>query len=385
MEKLKLTWQTLDIEEKVLIGALVTVLMHFTITFAAIIIVILMMFWKQRIGQIRTQNKHFNLISVLMLSNMGVSILRSNPLGFTFSIFIYLIYLIGCYINIKLSTERINFVLEVLCKGGFFVFIYNIIGELINRYVISFGITNYSRVLFLNENYAATVYTFIILCATYLFSISREKKYILVILMNIFLINQADSRGAIIGAMLGIVTYILIINRSILHQYRYYILFGLLMIFTYIMLSIFKVVPPIKFGIIYKYITYRIGIWQTAYLAFLEHPFLGYGQFSHLTYCNIYGTMCIIHAHNLYLELLVSFGVFGTMVLGYLGFNKIKSLKQVIVLNRNLFALTASVIVATLFHGLVDYQIFWVQPGLFFVFLMMISNIVIKSSEKEEN
>lgn len=378
MKYIDMNLNTLSLEEKILIAAIFSTLFHFTITFFLVVVVTIILLWKKRVGLIISNNKYFKFISILVIGNMLVSLFHLNHLGLIFSVFVYLVYINGCYIKTIINKNQIDLIMEILSKGSILVFAYTIIGEIINRFVISFGITNYSRILFLNENYAATVYTFIALISIYLFDKKNEKKYIFIILMNLYLIYQSYSRGALIAVVFGIALYMLIANRRKVIKYRYYILNFAILCFIYLLLSTFKIVPGIKLGVVYKYLTYRVGIWQTAYLAFLQYPIFGYGQFSHLTYCNVYGTMCIIHAHNIYLELLVTYGIVGVSIIGYLSVKKIQNIIQIIKIDKRLFSLVLCCLVATLLHGLVDYQIFWIQPGLLFVFLVVIPEILLK-------
>lgn len=117
----------------------------------------------------------------------------------------------------------------------------------------------------------------------------------------------------------------------------------------------------------------RLSIWSGAIGSILDAPVFGRGYNTYARIHEQYGSYSIAkHSHNLLLELLMDFGFAGTAVLlGYFSIN----VGKIIRLHRQnkchqRYALTVSVIVCVLLHGLLDITMLWPQTSLLIMYVV---------------
>ena len=117
----------------------------------------------------------------------------------------------------------------------------------------------------------------------------------------------------------------------------------------------------------------RMSIWSGAIGSIMDAPWFGRGYNTYARIHDLYGSYSIAkHSHNLLLELLMDFGFVGTAVLlGYFAIN----VGKIIRLHRShkchqRYALTVSVIVCVLLHGLLDISMLWPQTGLLVIYIV---------------
>ncbi|MGN0479260.1 MAG: O-antigen ligase family protein, partial [Hominenteromicrobium sp.] len=117
----------------------------------------------------------------------------------------------------------------------------------------------------------------------------------------------------------------------------------------------------------------RIDIWSGAIGSIMDAPLFGRGYNTYARIHDLYGSYSIAkHAHNLLLELLMDFGFVGTTVLmGYFSINvgKIIRLHKQNKCHQR-YALTITVIVSVLLHGLLDITMLWPQTSLLIMYVV---------------
>ena len=116
----------------------------------------------------------------------------------------------------------------------------------------------------------------------------------------------------------------------------------------------------------------RFSIWEGAIESIKDAPLFGRGYNSYVRINDLYGSYSAHHAHNLILELLLNFGIIGTLVLL---FYFIINIKKIIHLHRQnkchtRYALTISVIVSVILHGFLDITMLWPQTGLLLMYIV---------------
>lgn len=119
-------------------------------------------------------------------------------------------------------------------------------------------------------------------------------------------------------------------------------------------------------------ISLRIGIWKGAIKSILDAPLFGRGYNTYVRINNLYGSFDAAHSHNLLLELLMDFGIAGTLIIsGYFAINigKIIRLHKKNICHMR-YALTISVIVSVLLHGLLDITMLWPQTSLLVMYVI---------------
>lgn len=117
----------------------------------------------------------------------------------------------------------------------------------------------------------------------------------------------------------------------------------------------------------------RLDIWSTAVKAFFKTPLFGEGAMTYYhVYQNYEGSYPTTHAHNLYLDPLLSFGLVGTALLMIYVVSYMRTLIHCLKSrsDEKITVLICAVIAAALIHGVTDLTLFWIQTGLFFVLVL---------------
>ena len=117
----------------------------------------------------------------------------------------------------------------------------------------------------------------------------------------------------------------------------------------------------------------RKWIWGGAWRLFRDYPLTGRGPMSYATYFYLYEGKGQPHAHQLMLELLSSYGLYG-ITLYFLGMVSYFRDRVVLWRESSLKAengLLAAMMMAVLVHGLMDVSIMWIQTGYILLVVML--------------
>jgi len=116
-----------------------------------------------------------------------------------------------------------------------------------------------------------------------------------------------------------------------------------------------------------------LNIWRVALLNIKTHPLFGEGP---MTYWHIYKNYPHAHptqhAHNVYIDPVLSFGIVGIATIAPYFVASTKRLHKLHKLgcNDNLVGLIVGFILMTLIHGCLDYTIFFVQTSVLFLIII---------------
>lgn len=308
-----------------------------------------------------------------------VSLIYQNWVGLATIAGLFLAITLMLYYRQHITPEVFEFVLDMLIALSILWAIYGLYEQMqiLHRLGVDhFSLKIYSRrenrlnSVFFNANYYAMMIEFIIMCIIYKFftvknNIKKSIYYIIVGCINLFMLYMTGCRTALI-AIAGAIVIFLIINKN----YKLCLLIGLGVIGA----GGFFVVHPDKFPRIERLISnfdVRMKIWKCAIEGIKHHPLFGQGPFTYVLIRKLYNGHMTQHAHSVYLDPLLSFGIVGLSTLVPYIVDNCQRLYIVLKknLNRSYVALVISCIVVVLLHGIFDYTIFWLHTGLFFLFL----------------
>ena len=110
----------------------------------------------------------------------------------------------------------------------------------------------------------------------------------------------------------------------------------------------------------------RMAIWRTAVKGILTNPWFGQGARSYLLAAARTGGPVTWHAHSLYLDPILNFGLVGTSLVLLYARDHLRSIFRLRRKPRDaaFFPLTAAMLVSILIHGLMDITVFQIQTGL---------------------
>ncbi|WP_278627878.1 O-antigen ligase family protein [Thomasclavelia cocleata] len=336
-----------------------------------------LLYTKKIINAFKTTPKSKYLI-IFMILTLVISLIYRNWIGAGCVVLIFIFISLMLYYRKYINEEVFELILDMLIALSILWAIYGLYEQLqiLNRLGYDhFTLKVFSRrenrlnSVFFNANYYAMMIEFIIMMIGYkIFGTKELKKqvyYFITACINFFLLYMTGCRTAFIATAVAMLVF-LIINKN----YWICCLIGM----ACIVIGIFFIIHPEQFPRIEKLVdnfTVRTKIWHAAIEGIKAHPLFGQGPMTYMMIFKQYAGHNTQHAHSIYLDPILSFGVIGvTTLIPYILDNckrLFKVYKQKI--NLRYVALVISCIVVILLHGTLDYTIFWVHTGMLFLMI----------------
>ena len=138
---------------------------------------------------------------------------------------------------------------------------------------------------------------------------------------------------------------------------------------------------------IIDYFMTRAGIWEVAIQNIITHPLFGEGPMTYMHIYSLYNGHPTEHAHSIYLDPLLCFGIVGLMTIAPYIYSNIQRLYHLwkLKIDKTLVALVVSFTVMIFIHGLLDYTIFFVQTGFLYLLIASSFDIYKKPLNKYES
>ncbi|WP_279167131.1 O-antigen ligase family protein [Thomasclavelia cocleata] len=336
-----------------------------------------LLYTKKIINAFKSTPKSKYLI-IFMILTLVISLIYRNWIGVGCVVLIFIFISLMLYYRKYINEEVFELILDMLIALSILWAIYGLYEQLqiLNRLGYDhFTLKVFSRrenrlnSVFFNANYYAMMIEFIIMMIGYkIFGTKELKKqvyYFITACINFFLLYMTGCRTAFIATAVAMLVF-LIINKN----YWICCLIGM----ACIVIGIFFIIHPEQFPRIEKLVdnfTVRTKIWHAAIEGIKAHPLFGQGPMTYMMIFKQYAGHNTQHAHSIYLDPILSFGVIGvTTLIPYILDNckrLFKVYKQKI--NLRYVALVISCIVVILLHGTLDYTIFWVHTGMLFLMI----------------
>lgn len=319
-------------------------------------------------------SKYLLLFSILIL---GVSLIYQNWFGVGASILIFIMIVLTLFYRSVITKDLFEFILDIVIIMSVLWAVYGFIEYLLilqRNDVDHFIIKIYSRrenrlnsVMFNANYYASTIELVIMMIGYKIFTCSRNYKkityYMFVMAINAGILFLSGCRTSWPAIGIAIIVF-LIINKS----YKWCAFLGIcgFAIVGYFLCNIDKI-PRIEYTV--KNLGVRGTIWSAAIEGIKSHPLLGQGPMTYMMIFEQYGGHMTEHAHSLYLDPLLSFGIIGIGTLIPYIINCCKTFFASLKQHRTFVAFVMASVVTTLIHGVMDYSVFFVHPGLLFLFI----------------
>lgn len=210
--------------------------------------------------------------------------------------------------------------------------------------------------VFFNANYFAAVALSLSLLACYLYLKERKWSYIIYFLINLASLLISQSRTGLIALIFSV---LFLVYSYLLDRKYLFLLFSIILIYLF---GIFFLNFPFprSIDIMHDFIT-RQDIWHCAIMAIKKSIFFGYGNQYYLTAAYTFHHYLTYHSHNIFLESLLSYGIFGTTILLFTAiryfFSGSKFLK--------------ALIISIFLFGIFDVTLFWHQSGILILAIIL--------------
>ncbi|HIZ84293.1 MAG TPA: O-antigen ligase family protein [Firmicutes bacterium] len=296
-----------------------------------------------------------------------VPLLYRNWLGLLGGLGFIFILIIGLFVRSAMTRDIFEHMVTLICLLSVPITIVAMIEMLLMQPHFE-GLYRCS-VVFMNPNYLATIMgTVIILCGYKV--VSHQGHPFLfygIALFDLISIYLCGSLFVWVEVFIGVAALLLLMKR---HRMLSALLLvaGLFCILLYLFPDL---IPRLSESRITT--ERREEIWLMALRMIGSAPLFGHGLLSyHFLYPNYPDSYPTLHAHSIYLDPLLNFGIVGTVLLliyFVMYYRKIR-----LCIKENACPKIASVIcaltLATLVHGITDITVLWIQTGLLFILLM---------------
>lgn len=336
-----------------------------------------LLYTKKIISAFKSTPKSKYLV-IFMSLTLIVSLFYQNWIGVGCVVLIFIFVSLMLYYRKYINVEVFEFILDMLIALSILWAIYGLYEQMqilqrlgYDHFTLKVFSRRENRLnsVFFNANYYAMMIEFIIMMIGYkLFGTKNIKKqiyYFIVAGINFFLLYMTGCRTAFIATAVAVLVF-LIINKN----YRICMLIAIICIIG----CIYFAINPQQFPRVEKLIdnfTVRKKIWHAAIEGIKAHPLFGQGPMTYMMIFEKYNGHVTQHAHSVYLDPVLSFGIIGIATLVPYIVDNCKRLFEVYKkrLNLRYVALVIACIVVILLHGLLDYTIFWVHTGLLFLMI----------------
>ncbi len=239
--------------------------------------------------------------------------------------------------------------------------------------------------MFINENYYGTMIEIMVIVSLFCF-FSAKAKWEKILFAISFFSNVAglwlcQTRTAYIAASISILVFFFFYHR----KFSFVLLTALA---AFVVLLIYHPTLLPRFDSSGSYLDFRLGIWKAALRCFADHPIFGCGYYSYSGIWEHYSNASFyaLHAHNLYVELLLNFGLCGTFsIAAYCIKKMVCNVKAAVKATDKLsLSFMLSIAVGVLVNGMADITLFWPQTGFMIVFILINPKMFISEKNNEE-
>jgi len=354
-----------SLDELIILGLVLSVFLSIYVTVACLVSALVYLLLKSKLLPILNQTpKAYYLIAFSVLTLL-VSVFSQNEKGIMSAFLIAAFLLIALFIRNTMTARLFEAALAVSCAASLISVAVIIVQLLISPGGIEIRPTS----TFLNANYYGTIVEMNALFCIYKFnrSDSRGKLvYLLILAANLAGLYMSNSRTAMLALGLSVLFYFLI-NRQ---RRALFIAAGACLAVS----AAFVLLPGMldRITAIGTDLPLRVSIWRSAVRGIADSLIFGHGAGSYILSCIRFGGPIHYHAHNMFLEVMLNFGIAGTGLLAvYLRDN----IRGIISLRNEpdtepVQFLAHSVIFCLIIHGLTDVTLNSIQTALLFVLVL---------------
>jgi O-antigen ligase len=337
---------------------------------AVLAAILALLAWQKRLAAIVQSVPESRCLLACSLTTLAVSLARWNLTGIATAFVLCAVFVVSLYIRSVMTRALFEKIIDVACWASLPGFAVIVAQRMATIREPLFRASS----LFLNANYYGAVTALMILLCIYKMIQPEQrhwKFYLSILLVNAAGLNISDCRSAM--AALGVSILVM------LWLYKRFRDMGIMAFLVVLNGVLIRLVPwlTLRIGHVGMDFAYRLSIWKTAARGILLHPFFGQGGGTYRLIFARFGGPDEWHAHSLFLDPLLNFGIVGVMLLAvYYGRNllSIRNLSRDPA-DRPRYILMAAVVACVVIHGMTDITVFSVQTGLLVSILLGVAGI----------
>ena len=387
IEKLK----SLSKQEGLLLGVILSIFLPF---YLFVIIFISYLLWLVYTGEMKGILKRLSQHPVLLFFiaySTAISLLAQNVMGVVSSVAMFLFAIFFYYYQSQLTPKFFRLTIEGVLASSVLAAAFAALEhfQIVKKFDYTFlsprmqvWHQNRAEVAFFNPNYYGIICCFCIMIGFYLISTTKLRWLrifsMIAIFANLFGLNFTQNRTAFPAIIFGAIIYLF---TTIKNWRAFWLSVG---VFGVGLAFLFSSDLGVRMGTLDSSMEERVSIWNAGMALFKQNPFWGEGP---LTYMHSYpriGAPYHEHAHSIYIDTILSYGVVGTVLLGIASATPVRMLIDMsqVPSKRPILGLYLSFLTVVAVHGIFDLALFWIQSS--FIFLLVMCSLPLKHSMIDE-
>ena len=387
IEKLK----SLSKQEGLLLGVILSIFLPF---YLFVIIFISYLLWLVYTGEmkgiLRRLSQHPVLLFFIAYST-AISLLAQNVMGVVASVAMFLFAIFFYYYQSQLTPKFFRLTIEGVLASSVLAAVFAALEhfQIVKKFDYTFlsprmqvWHQNRAEVAFFNPNYYGIICCFCIMIGFYLISTTKLRWLrifsMIAIFANLFGLNFTQNRTAFPAIIFGAIIYLF---TTIKNWRAFWLSIG---VFGVGLAFLFSSDLGVRMGTLDSSMEERVSIWNAGMALFKQNPFWGEGPLTYMHSFPRIGAPYHEHAHSIYIDTILSYGVVGTVLLGIASATPVRMLIDMsqVPSKRPILGLYLSFLTVVAVHGIFDLALFWLQSS--FIFLLVMCSLPLKHSMIDE-
>ena len=387
IEKLK----SLSKQEGLLLGVILSIFLPF---YLFVIIFISYLLWLVYTGEMKGILKRLSQHPVLLFFiaySTAISLLAQNVLGVVASVAMFLFAIFFYYYQSQLTPKFFRLTIEGVLASSVLAAVFAALEhfQIVKKFDYTFlsprmqvWHQNRAEVAFFNPNYYGIICCFCIMIGFYLISTTKLRWLrifsMIAIFANLFGLNFTQNRTAFPAIIFGAIIYLF---TTIKNWRAFWLSVG---VFGVGLAFLFSSDLGVRMGTLDSSMEERVSIWNAGMALFKQNPFWGEGPLTYMHSFPRIGAPYHEHAHSIYIDTILSYGVVGTVLLGIASATPVRMLIDMsqVPSKRPILGLYLSFLTVVAVHGIFDLALFWIQSS--FIFLLVMCSLPLKHSMIDE-
>ena len=383
IEKLK----SLSKQEGLLLGVILSIFLPF---YLFVIIFISYLLWLVYTGEMKGILKRLSQHPVLLFFiaySTAISLLAQNVMGVVSSVAMFLFAIFFYYYQAQLTPKFFRFTIEGILASSVLAAVFAALEhfQIVKKFDYTFlsprmqvWHQNRAEVAFFNPNYYGIICCFCIMIGFYLISTTKLRWLrifsMIAIFANLFGLNFTQNRTAFPAIIFGAIIYLF---TTIKNWRAFWLSIG---VFGVGLAFLFSSDLGVRMGTLDSSMEERVSIWNAGMALFKQNPFWGEGPLTYMHSFPRIGAPYHEHAHSIYIDTILSYGVVGTVLLGIASSTPVRMLIDMsqVPSKRPILGLYLSFLTVVAVHGIFDLALFWIQSS--FIFLLVMCSLPLKHS-----
>ena len=387
IEKLK----SLSKQEGLLLGVILSIFLPF---YLFVIIFISYLLWLVYTGEMKGILKRLSQHPVLLFFiaySTAISLLAQNVMGVVASVAMFLFAIFFYYYQSQLTPKFFRLTIEGVLASSVLAAAFAALEhfQIVKKFDYTFlsprmqvWHQNRAEVAFFNPNYYGIICCFCIMIGFYLISTTKLRWLrifsMIAIFANLFGLNFTQNRTAFPAIIFGAIIYLF---TTIKNWRAFWLGIG---VFGVGLAFLFSSDLGVRMGTLDSSMEERVSIWNAGMALFKQNPFWGEGPLTYMHSFPRIGAPYHEHAHSIYIDTILSYGVVGTVLLGIASATPVRMLIDMsqVPSKRPILGLYLSFLTVVAVHGIFDLALFWIQSS--FIFLLVMCSLPLKHSMIDE-